>query len=145
LPPWLRKAKPVEELLPWLYLKGVSSGDFQKALATLLGPNSAGCLNRKPGLAMAFQLMMSAQTKWRKRDGAERLPEVVQGIAFKDGIKQLQTVASSRRHQLSGMTLASRRSGMRAFVCSWAALGYGYSNTGSVFTAAICIRCRCVA
>lgn len=135
--------------MPWLYLKGVSSGDFQKALATLLGPNAAGLsvgyLSRKPGLAMAFQLMMSAQTKWRKRDGAERLPEVVQGIAFKYGIKQLQTVASSRRHQLSGMTLAGRRSGMRAFVCSWAALGYGYSNTGSVFTAAICIRCRCIA
>ncbi len=35
--------------------------------------------------------MMSAQAKWRKRNGANRLPEIVQGIAFKDGIKQLQT------------------------------------------------------
>ncbi len=39
---------------------------------------------------MAFRLMMSAQEKWRKLDGANRLPEIVQGIAFKDGIKQLQ-------------------------------------------------------
>jgi transposase-like protein len=52
-----------------------------------------GCLSRKTGLAMAFRLMMSAQAKWRKLDGANRLPEIVQGIAFKDGIKQLQTAA----------------------------------------------------
>jgi len=42
LPPYLRKAKSVEDLLPWLYLKGISSGDFQEALAALLGPNAAG-------------------------------------------------------------------------------------------------------
>lgn len=52
-----------------------------------------GCLSRKTGLAMAFRLMMSAQTKWRKLDGANRMPEIVQGIAFKDGIKQLQAAA----------------------------------------------------
>ena len=34
-----------------------------------------GCLSRKTGLAMAFKLMMSAQTKWRKLDGANRMPE----------------------------------------------------------------------
>ncbi len=28
LPPYLRRAKSVEELLPWLYLKGISTGDF---------------------------------------------------------------------------------------------------------------------
>lgn len=52
-----------------------------------------GCLSRKTGLAMAFRLMMSAQTKWRKLDGANRLPEIIQGIAFEDGIKQLPTAA----------------------------------------------------
>jgi transposase-like protein len=40
--PYLRKAKSVGELLPWLYLKGISTGDFQEALAALLGPNAAG-------------------------------------------------------------------------------------------------------
>ena len=39
---------------------------------------------------MAFKLMMAAQAKWRKLDGANRLPEIVQGVAFKDGIKQPQ-------------------------------------------------------
>ena len=42
LPPFLRKAKSVEDVLPWLYLKGVSTGDFGEALAALLGPNAAG-------------------------------------------------------------------------------------------------------
>jgi transposase-like protein len=42
LPPYLRKAKSVEELVPWLYLKGVSTGDFGEALQALLGPNCPG-------------------------------------------------------------------------------------------------------
>jgi putative transposase len=42
LPPYLRKTKSVEELIPWLYLKGVSSGDFSEALGALLGPQAKG-------------------------------------------------------------------------------------------------------
>jgi putative transposase len=42
VPPYLRKTKSVEELIPWLYLKGVSSGDFSEALAALLGPDAKG-------------------------------------------------------------------------------------------------------
>jgi putative transposase len=42
LPPYLRKTKGIEELIPWLYLKGVSSGDFSEALAALLGPDAKG-------------------------------------------------------------------------------------------------------
>ncbi len=42
LPPYLRKTKSMEELIPWLYLKGVSSGDFSEALAALLGPEAPG-------------------------------------------------------------------------------------------------------
>jgi putative transposase len=42
LPPYLRKTKSIEELIPWLYLKGVSTGDFSEALAALLGEDSKG-------------------------------------------------------------------------------------------------------
>lgn len=42
LPPYLRKTKSLEELIPWLYLKGVSTGDFSEALAALVGPSAAG-------------------------------------------------------------------------------------------------------
>ena len=36
LPPFLRRTRNVEELLPWLYLKGISTGQFEEALAALL-------------------------------------------------------------------------------------------------------------
>ena len=42
LPPYLRRTKSMEELLPWLYLKGLSTGDFQEALAALLGKDAKG-------------------------------------------------------------------------------------------------------
>jgi len=42
LPPYLRKTKSLEELIPWLYLKGVSTGDFSEALAALVGPEARG-------------------------------------------------------------------------------------------------------
>ncbi len=42
---------------------------------------------------MAFELMMSAQGKWRNLDGANRIPEIIAGNEFKDGIKQLQNAA----------------------------------------------------
>ena len=42
LPPYLRKTKSLEDLIPWLYLKGISTGDFSEALAALVGPSAAG-------------------------------------------------------------------------------------------------------
>ena len=42
---------------------------------------------------MAFKLIMSAQGKWRKLDGANRRPEIIETIEFKDGIKQLTKAA----------------------------------------------------
>jgi len=42
LPPYLRKTKSIEELIPWLYLKGISTGDFSEALAAILGPDAKG-------------------------------------------------------------------------------------------------------
>ncbi len=42
LPPYLRRTKAIEELIPWLYLKGISTGAFPEALQSLLGPDGAG-------------------------------------------------------------------------------------------------------
>jgi len=42
LPPYLRKTKSLEELIPWLYLKGVSTGDFSEALGALVGSEAPG-------------------------------------------------------------------------------------------------------
>lgn len=42
LPPYLRRTKSIEELIPWLYLKGISTGDFSEALMAILGPEAPG-------------------------------------------------------------------------------------------------------
>ena len=42
VPPYMRKTKSLEELLPVLYLRGVSSGDFTDALEALLGKGAKG-------------------------------------------------------------------------------------------------------
>ncbi|PZO15655.1 MAG: IS256 family transposase [Leptolyngbya foveolarum] len=42
LPPYLKRSRSVEEVLPWLYLKGISTGDFAEALSALLGPEAKG-------------------------------------------------------------------------------------------------------
>ena len=42
LPPYLRKTRSLEGMIPWLYLKGISTGDFSEALQTLLGPDAPG-------------------------------------------------------------------------------------------------------
>jgi transposase-like protein len=66
LPPYLRRAKSVEELLPWLYLKGISTNDFGEALQSLLGKEA-------PGLSSSSIARLKASweqewTTWRKRD-----------------------------------------------------------------------------
>ena len=42
LPPYLRRTKSLGELIPWLYLRGISTGDFTEALQALLGPHAKG-------------------------------------------------------------------------------------------------------
>ena len=42
LPPYLKRSQSIEEVLPWLYLKGVSTGDFAEALTALLGAQAEG-------------------------------------------------------------------------------------------------------
>jgi putative transposase len=42
LPPYLRRTKTIDELIPWLYLKGVSTGDFPEALQALFGTDAKG-------------------------------------------------------------------------------------------------------
>jgi len=66
LPPYLRRTKSIETLLPWLYLKGVSTGDFSEALTALLGKDA-------PGLSAATISRLKTvwedeYKKWQQRD-----------------------------------------------------------------------------
>ena len=42
VPPYVRKTKTLEAALPWLYLKGISSGEMGPALEVLVGPEARG-------------------------------------------------------------------------------------------------------
>ena len=42
VPPYVRKTKTLEVALPWLYLKGISTGEMKEALKVLVGPKAAG-------------------------------------------------------------------------------------------------------
>jgi transposase-like protein len=42
VPPYVRRTKTLEAALPWLYLKGISSGEMAPALKVLLGPAAVG-------------------------------------------------------------------------------------------------------
>lgn len=50
VPPYLKRTKSIEEFLPWLYLRGISTGDFSESLKHLLGEKadglSAGTISR---------------------------------------------------------------------------------------------------
>lgn len=70
LPPYLRKARSVEELIPWLYLKGISTGDFSEALQALLGPDC-------PGLSASTvtrlkQVWEQEYRQWSKQDLSDK-------------------------------------------------------------------------
>jgi putative transposase len=51
------------------------------------------CLSRKTALAMVFKLILSAKRKWRKLDGSSQLADLIEGVPFKDGIKQTKYAA----------------------------------------------------
>jgi len=66
LPPYLRKSKSIEELIPWLYLKGISTGDFSEALQSLVGPD-AGCFSANVVVRLKEQWGQEYDS-WSRRD-----------------------------------------------------------------------------
>jgi transposase-like protein len=70
LPAYLRRTRNLEELLPWLYLKGVSTGQFGEALAALLGPDAPGLsASTVRRLTEAWQ---EEHARWQRRDLSAR-------------------------------------------------------------------------
>lgn len=149
LPPYLRRTKAIEELIPWLYLKGVSTGDFTDALSALLGKDA-------PGMSATTVVRLKEVWKadyeaWSKRslkgkryvyiwaDGIhcnirlgddERMCLLVIMGATVDGIKELIAVeAGYRESTLSwkNLLLALRERGLAQdpkLACGDGALGF---------------------
>jgi transposase-like protein len=115
LPPYLRKTKSIEELIPWLYLKGISTGGFHEALQALLGPDCPGL--SATTITRLKEVWEQEYDVWSKRslEGQEYVYFWVDGIysnvrleddrvcllviigARKDGKKELLAVADGHR------------------------------------------------
>ncbi|MBP7764094.1 MAG: IS256 family transposase [Syntrophaceae bacterium] len=65
LPPYLRKTRSMEQLIPWLYLKGVSTGDFNEALAALVGKDAPGL--SAPTVSRLKTIWQQEFQQWQKR------------------------------------------------------------------------------
>jgi putative transposase len=70
LPPYLRRSKNVSELLPLLYLRGLSTGDFREALPVLLGEDAAGL--SPSSITRLVSMWQEEYEAWRKRSLADR-------------------------------------------------------------------------
>ena len=70
LPPYLRKTKSVDELLPWLYLKGISTSDFNEALQSLLGPDCPGLSSST--ITRLVQQWQEEYKEWSRRPLSEK-------------------------------------------------------------------------
>ena len=70
LPPYLKRTKSIEELLPWLYLKGISTGDYSEALASLLGENAKGLSANT--ISRLKSDWISEHALWCKRDLSDK-------------------------------------------------------------------------
>ena len=77
----------------WKHVRSTNPIESTFATVRLRTTKTKGCLSRNTALAMVFKLLLSARRKWRRLDGSDHLAEVIQGVTFKDGIKQIQNAA----------------------------------------------------
>ena len=70
LPPYLRRSKAIDELIPWLYLKGISTGDFTEALQALVGED-APALSPNVVVRLTHEWSQDYDV-WNRRDLSEK-------------------------------------------------------------------------
>jgi putative transposase len=143
LPPYMRKSPKVESLLPLLYLKGLSTNDFQSALGEFLGE---GTLGLSPASIVKLKKIWEAEfAEWTKRritkkyvymwaDGVNveiRLGEdhklcllVIIGVT-EDGEKELLAVEGGYRESKDSWTAVLRSLVDRGLTAPLLAIGDG--------------------
>ena len=83
LPPYMRRSPRLEEALPVLYLRGLSTGDFSEALPVLLGPEAAGL--SATTISRLIRIWQDDYRAWRKRSlvGKDYVYIWVDGVYFR--------------------------------------------------------------
>src|SRR6516165_12170775 len=66
LPPYARRTKSLEVLIPMLYLRGISTGDFEEALSALLGKDAVGL--SASTIARLKDAWADEHVRWSRRD-----------------------------------------------------------------------------
>ena len=117
LPRYLRRSKSLEELIPWLYLKGVSTGDFKDALAALLGRDAPGL--SPSTITRLKDVWRDEHEAWRKRDlsGKEYVYVWVDGV-------HLQARLEESKHCIL-VVMGATREGTKELI----AIGDGYQES----------------
>ena len=70
LPALLRRSEAIEEMIPWLYLKGISTCDFGEALQALVGERAKGL---SPNVIVRLKDQWSAEyEQWNQRDLSQK-------------------------------------------------------------------------
>lgn len=72
----------------WRHIRTTNPIESTFATVKLRTAKTKGCLSRKTGFTMVFKLLESAQKRWRKLAGPNRLVEVIRGVDFVNGIAQ---------------------------------------------------------
>jgi len=82
LPPYMRRSPRLEEAIPVLYLRGLSTGDFSEALGALLGPGAAGF--SATTITRLLKVCQEEYKAWRKRSltGKEYVYIWADGVYF---------------------------------------------------------------
>ena len=93
LPPYARRSKSLEVLIPVLYLKGISTGDFAEALAALLGPDAGGL--SASTVARLTEVWADEHAHWLKR-WVRRFATMQRRIRARSGATSVQTDLLSR-------------------------------------------------
>jgi putative transposase len=111
LPPYIRRSKSLEAFLPWLYLKGVSTGDFSEALQALLGPDAPGL--SPATLSRLKQGWQEELAQWQQRDLTGKRYVYV----WVDGV-YLETRLEESRHCIL-VIIGADASGQKELVGLW--------------------------
>ena len=77
----------------WIHVRTTNPIESTFATVRLRAKRTKGSGARTACQTMVFKLMQSAQKRWRALNGSERLPDVIQGIRFQDGIRQPKAAA----------------------------------------------------
>ena len=133
LPPYLRKTKAIEELVPWLYLKGISTSDFPEALACL-GHDGSGLspttvvrmkevwqgeyenFSRRSPLGKRYVYLWAEGIYFNIRLSDDRPCVLVLMGALEDGTKELIAPFDKLRAGWSTVSVRANRTG---WSCCW--------------------------